>query len=96
MTPTDQPTPAAWEPDWTVNPGEILTEKLAEMGLSQFAAASRMGVSQPYMSMLCTGRKGIGPGTALKLEALTGISANMWASLAARYAVTRMRNRSAA
>lgn len=96
MTPTDQPTAAAWEPDWAVNPGEILTEKLAEMGLSQFAAASRMGVSQPYVSMLCSGRKGIGPGTALKLETLTGISANTWASLAARYAVAREREHSAA
>lgn len=76
-----------------VNPGEILRETLDEMGLSQFRAADRMGVSQAYMSMLCTGRKGIGPRTALKLEALTGISANMWASLSARYAVARERDR---
>ena len=94
MTPTDQPTPA--EPDWSVNPGEILTEKLAEMGLSQFIAANRMGVSQPYISMLCRGRKGIGPGTAIKLEALTGINANTWASLSARYAVAQERKRHAA
>ena len=86
----------AWQPDWAVNPGEILQEKLDEMHVSQFEAAARMGVSQPYVSMLCSGRKGIGPGTALKLEALTGISALMWASLAARYAVARQRERQTA
>jgi len=91
---TDQPTPT--EPDWSVNPGEILTEKLAEMGLSQFQAADRMGVSQAHMSHLCTGRKGIGPATAIKLEALTGINANMWASLSAQYAVAQERKRRAA
>lgn len=79
-----------------VNPGEILREKLDEMGLSLSKAADRMGVSQPYMSMLCAGRKGIGPQTAIKLESLTGISANMWASLSALYAVARERERSAA
>ena len=85
-----------WQPDWAINPGEILREKLEEMGLSQFQAADRMGVSQPYMSQLCTGRKGMGPTTALKLESLTGISANVWATLSARFAVARERQRLAA
>jgi HTH-type transcriptional regulator / antitoxin HigA len=83
-------------PDWAVNPGEILREKLDEMGLSQFQAADRMGVSQAHMSHLCTGATGIGPATALKLEELTGINANVWASLSARYAVAQERKRRAA
>jgi HTH-type transcriptional regulator/antitoxin HigA len=83
----------AWRPEWTVNPGEILQEKLDEMHVSQFEAATRMGVSQPYVSMLCSGRKGIGPGTAIKLEALTGISAELWARLWAQYAVAKQRER---
>lgn len=82
--------------DWAVNPGEILREKLEEMGLSQSKAADLMGVSQPRMSHLCTGRKGIGPATALKLEALTGINANVWARLSADYAVSIERKRQAA
>lgn len=85
-----------WQPDWAVNPGEILQEKLDEMHVSQFQAAVVIGVSPPYMSMLCSGRKGIGPRTALKLEALTGINANTWASLAAVWAVYCERKRTAA
>jgi HTH-type transcriptional regulator/antitoxin HigA len=75
------------ERDWSVHPGEILREKLAEMGLSGSEAANRMGVSQPHMAQLLSGRSGIGPKTAIKLEALTGISAEMWLGLASRHAL---------
>ncbi len=80
-----------WRPDWVVGPGEILREKLGELGISGSEAANRMGVTQPYVSNLLSGRKGIGPATALKLEALTGVSAETWATLWARYAVGRER-----
>jgi addiction module HigA family antidote len=73
--------------DWSVHPGEILREKLEEMHLSGSAAADRMDVSQPHMAQLLSGRSGIGPVTAIKLEALTGISAEMWLGLAARHAL---------
>lgn len=84
-----------WEPDYAVNPGETLRETIEEMGISQFEAADRMGVSQAYVSMLCSGRKGYGPVTALKLEALTGVRAEFWARLWAQYAVQveRLRRR---
>ena len=75
------------EPDWSVHPGEILREKLAEMGLSGSQAANRMGVSQPHMAQILSGRTGVGPVTAIKLEALTGISAEMWLGLASRHAL---------
>lgn len=68
-----------------VHPGEILREKLEEMGVSGSEAADRLNVSQPYMSALLNGRTGAGPKTALKLERLTGISAEMWVGLQARY-----------
>lgn len=85
------PASEPWEPDWAVNPGEILREKLGELGISGSAAANRMDVSPPFVSMLLAGRKGIGPVTALKLEALTGVRAEVWATLWARYAVHRER-----
>ena len=75
------------ERDWSVHPGEILREKLAEMGLSGSAAADRMGVSQPHMAQLLSGRTGVGPATAIKLEELTGISAETWLGLASRHAL---------
>jgi addiction module HigA family antidote len=79
--------------DWSVHPGEILREKLAEMGMSGSEAANRMDVTPPFVSMLLNGRKGVGVGVALKLEALTGISAEMWLGLAARHALYLARQR---
>lgn len=73
--------------DWSVHPGEILREKLAEMGMSGSEAADRLGVTQPYVSNVLNGHKGIGPHFALKLEKLTGISAEMWVGLSARHAL---------
>jgi addiction module HigA family antidote len=75
------------ERDWSVHPGEILREKLAEMGLSGSEAANRMGVSQPHLAQLLSGRTGVGPATAIKLETLTGISAQMWLNLASSHAL---------
>jgi addiction module HigA family antidote len=81
------------QPDWSVHPGEILREKLAEMGISGSEAANRMDVTPPFVSMLLNGRKGIGVGVALKLEALTGISAETWLGLATRHALHEARKR---
>lgn len=74
-------------PNWVSPPGETLRETLAARGISQAEASRRMGVSQPYVSNLLASRKGVGPETALKLEALTGVSGEFWARLWAQYAV---------
>ena len=82
-----------WRPDWAVNPGEVIREALQERGISGSRAADLMGVSQPFVAQLLAGRKGIGPVTAIRLEALTGVRAEFWARLWADYAVHRERNR---
>lgn len=83
----------SWEPDFAVNPGETIRETLKQLGISGSEAADRMGVTQPYVANLLAGRKGIGPVTALKLEDLTGVRAEVWARLWAQYAVALERNR---
>ena len=81
------------ERDWSVHPGELLSEWLAERHLSQFKAAQDMGVSAAFVSMICNGHKGVGPGVAIRLENLTGIPAELWVRMQADYDLIRERNR---
>jgi HTH-type transcriptional regulator/antitoxin HigA len=76
-----------WEPDWASPPGDTIRETLAELHLTQAEAAEQMGVSQPYLSGIITGRRAITPRVALRLEALTGVRGEFWARLWAQYAV---------
>ena len=43
--------------------------------IEQAKVAKDLGVSQPYISMLCTGKKGIGKKNAVKLQELYGVNA---------------------
>ena len=74
-----------WHPSWESHPGEMLREKLQEMGLTQKAAAERLGIAAPEFNGLVTGARRITPMQALRLEDLTGISARMWLHSQADY-----------
>ena len=76
-----------WQPDWTVLPGETIKEAFVERGLTQLAAAERMGMAASTLSDVIRGHRGISPKIALRLEALTGISADLWVTLQARHDV---------
>ena len=85
-----------WTPEWVVLPGEIIREKFAEMGLTQKAAAEAMGVAQPQLSAVVNGGTGITARWALRLERLTGVSAETWMGLQMGYDLGVERARSAA
>jgi addiction module HigA family antidote len=76
-----------WRPDWVVPPGETIKEALRERGMTQLAAAERMGISPSYLSDVVRGHRSISALYALRLETLTGISADFWAGLQAQYDV---------
>jgi transcriptional regulator with XRE-family HTH domain len=52
-----------------------LADYMEKHKLSADAVALKLGVSQPYVSRLLTGRRRPSPETAKKLEKLTGIPA---------------------
>lgn len=68
------------------HPGQMLLEEfLKPMGITQMAAASRMGVPFHRMNTLVRGRRGVTADTALRLAALTGMDAAFWMGLQADY-----------
>jgi addiction module HigA family antidote len=71
--------PSAAEP---ITPGRFLREKvLAPDGLTQEQLARAMGVSRLTVNEIANDRRTITAETALRLEAVTRVSAEMWLNL---------------
>lgn len=61
------------------HPGEMLLEEfLKPLGLTQTAAAERMGISFVRLNKIVHGRRGISPDTALRLARLLGTTPDFW------------------
>ena len=68
------------------HPGEMLQEEfLKPMGLSQQNLARALRVPYQRINELVNGRRGLTPGTALRLGRFFGNSAAFWLSLQARW-----------
>jgi addiction module HigA family antidote len=59
----------------------LLEEFLRPMGITQSAFASRLGVSFPRLNEVINARRSVTPDTALRLERVTGMSAEFWLGL---------------
>lgn len=59
----------------------MLEEFLKPMGITQSAFAVRLGVSFPRLNEVINARRGVTPDTALRLERVTGMSAEFWLGL---------------
>jgi len=75
----------AWQPDWTVAPGELLLEALKDRGISQSELARRMDRPAMTINEIVNGKAAITPETAIQLELTLGISASFWNQLEAIY-----------
>ena len=60
------------------HPGRFLQECLEEFGITQRAAAARLGITAAHLNELIHARCGITPETALRLEKFLGMSAQSW------------------
>lgn len=78
-----------YAPDYAFPPGETLTEVLAERGMSQAELARRAGLSAKHVNQIVLGAASITAETALRLERVTGVPAQVWTNLEADYQVTR-------
>ena len=65
----------AFQPDYTVHPGETLRVRLEEVGLSQSDLAVRSGLSAKHVNQIIKGVAPITHETALTLELVTGTPA---------------------
>ena len=64
------------------HPGEMLNEEfILPLHLTQTDVAQRLGISHPRLNELVNGKRGVTADTALRLEALFGMSADFWLTL---------------
>lgn len=80
-----------FEPDYAVYPGQVLEQTLQAQNLSQKELAERTGLSQKTVSQIITGKNPVTAETALGLENVLGISAEVWTGLDADYRLFQAR-----
>jgi antitoxin HigA-1 len=68
------------------HPGEMLLKEFLEpMGLTQRQLADGLFVSYQRINEIINGKRGITPGTALRLAKFFGISSDFWMNLQLRW-----------
>ncbi|MDO4163478.1 MAG: HigA family addiction module antitoxin [Bacteroides sp.] len=68
-----------------IHPGEMLKDELQARGMSQRKFASIIGMPYTAFNEIINCKRPITTDTALKIEAATGISANIWIGLQSDY-----------
>ncbi len=68
-----------------IHPGEMLKDELQARGLSQRKFAGIIGMPYTAFNEIINGKRPITTDTALKIEAATGIAADLWLGLQADY-----------
>jgi addiction module HigA family antidote len=86
----------AYEPDSVTPPGEMLEEKLQEIGMSQAELAGRIGRTKKTVNEIIKGKAPLLPETAVQLERVLGVPARFWASAEANYRQALARHEEAA
>ena len=74
-----------WIPDWATHPGEHLAEYLETYGWSQAEFARLAGLTPKLVSTIIKGANPVTPDTAIKLERVLGVKANIWTNLQANW-----------
>ncbi|HUT02396.1 MAG TPA: HigA family addiction module antitoxin [bacterium] len=74
-----------YEPDYAVHPGKILKEHLSARNMKQSDLARLCGLSAKHISQIISGNAPVTPETAIQLERVLGMSANIWNNLDADY-----------
>ena len=75
----------AYEPDLIYPPGETLVEWLDEHNMTQTELAARTGLSAKHVNQIAKGAAPITTETALGLERVTGVPAQLWSRLEISY-----------
>jgi len=74
-----------------LHPGELVRDSIDELGLSVAKAANRLGVTRQQLHNVVSGRSGIAPEMALRLERALGGSAEPWLRIQMNYDLARLR-----
>lgn len=69
-----------------IHPGEVLVKDFIEAhGITRYRVAKAMGVPQRRVDEICAGDRAVSADTALRLERVFGMEAQIWLNLQARY-----------
>lgn len=69
-----------------VHPGAVLAKDFIEAhGITRYRVAKAMGVPQRRVDEICAGNRAMSADTALRLERVFGMEAQVWMNLQARY-----------
>ncbi|TVR81404.1 MAG: addiction module antidote protein, HigA family [Rhodospirillales bacterium] len=82
-----------WSPSWATHPGEHLAEQIEARGWSQAQLARAAGLTPKLVSTIIAGRNPVTPETAIKLERVLGLKAEIWARLQWNWDLTVARAR---
>ena len=82
-----------FEPNWSTHPGEHLEEYLEVHGLKQAEFARRAGLTPKLVSEIINGKNPVTPETALKLERVLGLKAEIWLRLQTSWDLFQARQR---
>lgn len=74
-----------YEPDFVTPPGEILEEKLEELGMSHGELAERVGCTTEIVDEIVKATAPLRPEMAVQLEGVLGIPARFWINADANY-----------
>lgn len=81
-----------FRPDYTMSPGETLSEVLTDRGMSQAELARRAGLSTKHINQIISGAASLSAETAVKIEFVTGVPAQLWTALEAVHQVAQTRD----
>lgn len=76
------------------HPGEVLREEFMKpLGLTQYALAKALGITQVRVSEIVNRKRAVSPDTALRLSRYFGTSAEFWMGMQATYDLELARDR---
>ena len=73
-----------------VHPGVVLQDELDELGISQSALATHIGVLRKTINEICNGKRGISAQTAWKFAQAFGTSPQFWMNLQDNWELSRV------
>jgi antitoxin HigA-1 len=77
------------------HPGLGIRDELEELGLSVAEAANGLGVTRQQLYRVISGKSGITPEMAMRLQKAIGGSAEMWMRLQMNYDLAQIQQRAA-
>lgn len=80
-----------WSPNWATHPGEHLAEQIEARGWSQAELARLADLTPKLISTIISGRNPVTPDTAIKLERVLGLKAEIWTRLQSNWDLHKAR-----